>query len=250
MIKRSKKVALVTGSSKGIGNNIADTLLANNYIVYINGRNLTKLKTQKKYINKSVKFIQADLCSEKYVKSTLRKILKNEGQIDLIVANIGDGKYSSKYDFNIKDFYKIFEINFFSSVLVSRHAIDYMKKEKGHIIFVSSIAGCESLPAPIAYSAAKTALLSYSKNLANEVAKYNIRINTISPGNVMFKGSTWDKKYKINKNAIQKYIKNNVPLNCFIEPNDISQAVIFLENSKHITGTNIIIDGGQTRKII
>ena len=88
------------------------------------------------------------------------------------------------------------------------------------------------------------------QNLSNEVAKYNIRINTISPGNVMFKGSTWDKKYKVNKNAIQKYIKNNVPLNCFIKPNDISQAVIFLENSKHITGTNIIIDGGQTRKII
>ena len=250
MMINKKKIALVTGSSKGIGNYIADYLLENDYIVYINGRNLNKISSSKKYKDKNIKFIEADLCKEGNVKKCLNKIKKNEGCIDLIVSNIGDGKFPVGYNFDINMFKIIFDINFYSSVLISRYAIEYMKKTGGQIIFIASIAGCESLPAPIAYSSAKAALICYAKNLSKDVAKYNIRVNSISPGNVMFKGSTWDKKLKNNPTEVKKYIKNNVPLNCFVEPLDIAKSVLFLENNSKITGSNIVIDAGQINKII
>jgi 3-oxoacyl-[acyl-carrier protein] reductase len=129
-------------------------------------------------------------------------------------------------------------------------AIDLLKKTHGNIIFISSIAGCETLGAPIAYSCAKTALLAYSKNLANELGKYKIRVNSISPGNVLFDNSTWSEKIKNDKQKVLTYISSNVPLNEFATPEDIAKAVIFLEQCTFVAGSNIVVDGGQIHKII
>ena len=87
----------------------------------------------------------------------------------------------------------------------------------------------------------------YVKNLSKQIANKNIRINSISPGNILFKGSTWEKKINENSKNVSSYIKNNVPLNKIGEPNDISEMVLYLssDSSKFITGSNIVIDGGQ-----
>ncbi len=246
----NKKVALVTGSSKGIGKAIAKKLAENNYIVYINGRNLEDLEKTKKELEGDIEIIDCDLTNDLNIKNTIAKIFKDEQRLDLVVANIGSGKSQVGWDVDIEEYKRIFDINFFSSVSLATNSVDVMKDFGGHIIFISSIAGCESLGAPITYSSAKTALLSFAKNLSKMSAKLNIRVNSISPGNVMFEGSTWDDKIKNNKEFVEEYIKNNVPLNTFATPEDIAKTVMYLEDSSFITGSNIVVDGGQLNKII
>ena len=246
----NRKIALVTGSSQGIGKQIAKELIDNDYIVYINGRDLEKLEKTAKELKGSVKLINTNLTIDLNIQNAIKEIFQNEGRLDLVVANIGSGKSIPGWNIDIEEYKRIFDINFFNAVSLSTHSIEYMKKNGGHIIFICSIAGCESLGAPIAYSSAKTALLGYAKNLSKDVAKLNIRVNCISPGNVMFEGSTWDDKIKNNKLMVKEYIEKNVPLNSFATPSDISRTVIYLENSSFVTGTNIVVDGGQLNKII
>jgi 3-oxoacyl-[acyl-carrier protein] reductase len=246
----TKKIALVSGSSKGIGKGIAKKLIENGYLVYINGRNEENLKNTAKELGTNIRVVPIDLTKEGNIKDTLATIVKDEGRVDLVVVNIGSGKSKNGWDIEPSEYKRIFDVNFFSAVSLATCSLKVMQKSGGHIIFISSIAGCESLGAPIAYSSAKTALLSYSKNLSNDVAKLNIRVNSISPGNVMFEGSTWDDKMKDNKEFVEEYIKNNVPLNTFATPKDIAKTVMYLEDSGFVTGSNIVVDGGQLNKII
>lgn len=245
------KVALVTGSSKGIGKAIAKMLLDNGYIVYINGRNEQLVNdTLLEFNNQNAKPLIVDLSLDENLKNSLSDIFLTESRINLVVCNIGSGKSKLGLEADLQEYKRIFDINFFSAVTASLHSIEYMKPYGGHIVFIGSIAGCEHIGAPLTYSSAKTALISYSKNLSYEVAKYKIRVNCVSPGNVMFDGSTWDNKKKEDDKKVDDYIKNNVPLNTFAIPEDIAKAVLFLEQSDFITGSNIVVDGGQIRKII
>ena len=239
-----KKVAFVTASSSGIGKSIVQQLQKKGYSVYANGTDIAKL--EKQFNN----FVLGDMSTELNIKNAIEQIVSKENRLDLVVANLGSGKSILGWDVDINEHKKIFDINFFSSVILATKSIPYLEKTKGNIIFISSIAGCESIGAPIAYSSAKSALLSFAKSLSKEIAKLNIRVNTISPGNVMFENSTWDKKMQENKHDTEEYIQKNVPLNRFATPNDIAKAVLFLEKSDFITGCNIIIDGGQINKII
>lgn len=239
-----KKVAFVSASTRGIGKSIVKELLRKNYTVYANSRGENTLK----YTN--VHFISADMSKPKQIQKALKQIYKEQGRIDLIVANLGSGKSVSGWDVPLKEYKRIFTLNFFASVSLATSSVKYLQKTQGNIVFISSIAGCENLGAPLAYSSAKTALLSYAKALSQELAKDTIRVNCISPGNVMFKGSTWDTKIKKNKKVVEKYITQNVPLDGFAKPRDIAKAVLFLEKNSFITGTNIVVDGGQLKKII
>ncbi len=245
-----KKVALVTGSSRGIGKGIAKKLVEHNYLVYINGRNLESLEKTAKEFNDEVKLVVSDLSDDLNNKQAIEKIFKDEGRLDLVVANIGSGKSIAGWNVDMSEYKRVFEINFFSAVSLATHAAEVMKESGGHILFISSIAGCESLGAPMAYSSAKTALLSYAKSLSKATASLNIRVNSISPGNVMFDGSTWDEKSKHDREAVKTYIEKNVPLNGFATPEDIAKAVLYLEESSFTTGTNLVVDGGQLNKII
>jgi 3-oxoacyl-[acyl-carrier protein] reductase len=245
-----KKVALVTGSSRGIGKGIAKKLCENGYIVYINGRNVESLQKSAKELNGEVKIVAGDLTDETNIKEAIDKIAKDEGRLDLVVANIGSGKSIPGWNIDMSEYKRVFDINFFSAVCLATCSLEVMQKSGGHIIFISSIAGCESLGAPIAYGSAKTALLAFAKSLSQECAKLHVRVNSISPGNVMFDGSTWDEKSKNDKKFVDEYIKQNVPLNGFATPQDIAKAVMYLEESSFTTGVNIVVDGGQLNKIV
>lgn len=246
----NKKVALVTGSSRGIGKGIAKKLAENNYVVYINGRSLESLQKTANELSGEVKLIVSDLTDDSNIKESVEKIYKDEGRLDLVVANIGSGKSPSGWDVEIDEYRRVFDINFFCAVSLATCSVEIMKERGGHIVFISSIAGCESLGAPIAYSGAKTALLGFAKSLSVQTAKLHVRVNSISPGNVMFEGSTWDEKIKDDKELVDKYIEKNVPLNGFATPEDIAKAVMYLEDSSFTTGANIVVDGGQLNKII
>ena len=114
------------------------------------------------------------------------------------------------------------------------------------MVAISSIAGIEYISAPISYSASKSAVNTLIKNLS-KIYGDKIRINGVSPGNILFDGSVWDKKLKKNKSKVLKYIKNNVPQNKFGTADDIANAVLFLSsnNASFINGEVLVVDGGQ-----
>ena len=252
------KVALVSGSSRGIGKGIAEVLLKEGCIVFINGRTEDTLnkaveELKEKISKDTVYKICCDLTITKNITKALRDILEKTGKPpDIVVANIGSGRSIVGWDVNDEEWLRMFNINFFGAIRLCRESIRVMKEKGGSIVCISSIAGCESIPAPVPYSTAKAALLSFVKNTANLVAQYNIRINAVSPGNVLFKGGTWDIKLKENKDAVIDYINSVVPMKGFASPYDVAYMVAFLvsEKAKFITGANFIVDGGQVRKFI
>jgi 3-oxoacyl-[acyl-carrier protein] reductase len=247
----SSKIALVSGSSRGIGKGIVAELAGNGFLVYVNGRDeklVSQTVTELKGKGYLAKPLVADFTQESQIKAAITEVVKSEGKIDLLVANLGSGKSVNSLTISTEEVRRVFDINFFSAVTLCSHALPYLNN--GQIVFISSIAGTESLGAPIAYSAAKAALLSYSKSLSDLAAASGVRVNTVSPGNVMFEGSTWDEKIRTDEAKVRSYIKEKVPMNTFAQPSDIAKAVLFLVNSPFITGQNIIVDGGQTRKFI
>ena len=109
----------------------------------------------------------------------------------------------------------------------------------------------EVIGAPIGYSVSKTAIFSLAKNLSVKLADKKVRVNVVTPGNVFFSGGEWERKLKENPHKIKKLINTVVPMKRFGTPDEIANAVIFLSSEKasFITGSNIVVDGGQTSGI-
>jgi len=244
----SKKI-LVTGSSSGIGLAIAIKLKKKGNLVIINGRNKKKLIN----IQKKEKFFgceNGDLSNPKEAEKVVLKSYKKLKGLDVIICNAGESKSSPPNDENFKEWNKMFKQNFFTASNVIESSKKYLEKTNGKIICISSICGNELIKgAPITYSTAKAALNFYVKSLSHYLPK-NININLISPGNILFKGSVWDRKIKENNKAVNKMLKEKVPLNTLGTLEDIVNIACYLisEKSRFISGSNFIIDGGQTIK--
>lgn len=250
------KVSLVSGSSRGIGKAIAYGLLKEGAIVYLTGRDKEVLDPvyndfKGEFGDKVCKF-SGDLTNTETIKDLTTIIINEHKRLDIVVANIGSGRFKTGWDIGEEFWIRSFEINFLSSVKLSKEAIRIMIEQRsGSIIFISSIAGCEAIPAPVQYSAAKSALLSYVKNTANLVAPFGIRLNAVSPGNIYFEGGTWEVKMKENKDGVERYIKESVPMQRLGKVEEISDAVCFLSSDRasFITGSNLVVDGGQIKRI-
>lgn len=257
MGKLSGKVAIISGSSRGIGRSIAQRFLEEEAVVYITGRDPKPLNNtfndfQKEYPH-SVRSFCGDLTSTKKVKELVTAICGRDGHLDIAVANIGSGQSKPGWDIEDPIWLECMEKNFFTSVILSRECLKVMTPAKsGNIIFISSIAGCEVISAPIPYAAAKSALLSYMKYTAHLIGRDGIRMNAISPGNILFDGGSWSKKIKEDPEWVNAYIKENVPCHTFGTPDDIARLACFLasDQSSFITGANFIVDGGQTRRVL
>ena len=240
----SKKVVFITGSSSGIGFGLAKKFLNQGHKVIICSKNIKNLKTASKILNDCF-YVQADLCNEKAIQNAVKKIKKKFKKIDILICNYGNSEFKK----NNLDFNHSFKNNFFSTINTINSSLPILKSKTGRIICISSICGVEVIKnAPLAYSVAKSALNSFVKSISFHLSKKQILINTIAPGNIFFKGSTWDKKLKKNKYKIKKYINENVPMNKFGSIEEIYELCKYLCAEKCFsTGSTYILDGGQTR---
>ena len=238
-----KKTIFITGSSEGIGLQIGKKFLAENFQVIINSRKKLKKKL------KNLDHIKGDMTNLQDVKKVSKIIKKRVKRLDVLVCNVGYGKYKYNEFPSLKETQDSLDKNFYSCFLILNELKNFLIKSKSKIICISSICGTEIIKnAPISYSISKSLLNIYLKHLSKSFAKNGVNLNIISPGNIIFDGSTWDKKMKKNKKNTIKYVKDNVPVNKFGSPKDIANAVFFLSSKENnfISGANLLIDGGQT----
>ena len=243
------RICLVSGSSRGIGKGIASVLIREGYTVYITGRNEECLKQAQADLGMLAHSIKADFCSSDEIKSVLEQICENEGGLDLVVANVGSGKSIPGADVSLQEYRRVFDLNFFPTVDLCHQALNYLR-EGGHLVCIGSIAGSEALGAPVPYASAKSAVVSFAKQLAPQISGRDLRVNVVSPGNIMFPGSTWDEKMNKNAQNTLNYVQSNVPLRRFGTPEEIGEAVFFLDRCPFTTGENLVVDGGQTRGVL
>ena len=148
---------------------------------------------------------------------------------------------------------KSFDINLFSTVKLVQ-AFDGLWNEErgGSIVMLSSLAAYNRISAPYAYAAAKQGISVFSKYLSDDYAKRNIRVNSVVPGNVFYKGGRWEELVKRDETGVKEYIENSVPLKRFASPDEIANAIVFLASdcASFITGTSLVVDGGQNRSSV
>lgn len=252
---KNKRV-LITGASRGIGFAIAEGFLKEDAITCLTSRGSSELfenvsKLEQIYGKNKVFSETCDFTNIQSLEN-LRKNIKNKwGELDIVIANVGDGRSVSDALPESDQWNKVWNNNFETALNTARVFLPMLKKSNGSLLFISSIAGLEAFGAPTDYSTAKAAIIALSKNLARKLAP-NVRVNVIAPGNIYFEGGSWDNKIKQDNELVKKIIKSKVPMNRFGLPEEIAASAVFLSSgkAKFISGATLVIDGGQTLSLI
>jgi 3-oxoacyl-[acyl-carrier protein] reductase len=151
-----------------------------------------------------------------------------------------------------EEWYEILDMNLVSAFRMSRAVIPTMQRQKsGVIIMISSIYGREA-GGHITYNASKAAEISMVKSLARELAKQNIRVNSVAPGSILFPGGGWDRRQKDDPEGIAEFIERDMPLGRFGRPEEIANVVVFLasDGASLVNGACINVDGCQSKSNI
>ena len=249
------KNVLITASSQGIGLSTAECFLKEGANVLLSGRNEEKLNRsfkvlQEKYGDDRVHCFSGDISKETVILQCRDYIQEVWGRLDILVANLGSGKPVSDDRLDIKEWETLIDVNLLSAVRLIRGFLEMLSLGKnGNIILISSIVAYGRMNAPYAYAASKNALRTLNQYLAGDLAGRSIRVNCVSPGNIMFPGGRWEELYSRDETGVKSYIDKEVPLKRFGKPEEIADAIVFLasERAKFITGAELVVDGGQKR---
>ena len=178
-----KKVCVITGAGGGIGSAIAETLFALDFELVLLGRNEEKLK--KVANGRDCLILPGDICDDNYIKETIEKVVSTYGGIDILINNAGIAQSTAFEDISMEDYDKIMNTNARAPFLMCKEAISHLQKSScGTIINIASVTAHKGYALQSVYAASKHALLGFSKALAKEYYKKNVRVHVISPGAV------------------------------------------------------------------
>jgi 3-oxoacyl-[acyl-carrier protein] reductase len=244
----TEKVALVTGSSKGIGWAIAQTLHAEGCHVVLNGRNEADLTAAAAQLDESISVV-GDVTEPVEAQRIVAEVLRTFGRLDILVCNVGNGRSVSPGNETADEWQRVFALNLWSTTNIVEAARDALTASKGVVVCISSICGLEVIPgSPVTYSAAKAALNAYVKGIARPLGKLGVRINAVAPGNILFDGSVWSRKLVEDETAVLKMLEKEVALERLGAPADVASLVAYLASSQSsfASGSIWTVDGGQT----
>jgi 3-oxoacyl-[acyl-carrier protein] reductase len=250
------KAAIVSGSSKGIGYYVARELAAEGCDVVISGRNEADLKRAKESIENKTKgrvtTVLGDVTQREVAEELIKTAVSQYGRVDVLVNNVGGSNPKLLLDTTDEDWQEAFEFNLFHAVRLSRRVIPEMKKSGGGAILnIASIAGRESGSA-MTYNAAKAALISFSKALAQQTAGDNIRVNSLAPGSILFPGGVWERRMAESPDQLKGFVQSAMPLGRFGRPEEIAAVAAFMcsPRASLVHGACWNVDGCQSRSNI
>ena len=241
------KNAIVTGANRGIGKEIVQLFAKNGINVWACARKKDEaFESEMDLISKQndvwIKPVYFDLKDELETKMSIQSIVKEKKTIDILVNNAGIPHGGTLTMTSMESLKEVFQINYFSQVLIMQLVARQMMKQKsGNIINISSIGGVEVGPGYLAYGSSKAALIYATKTISKELGKYGIRVNAVAPGITETRMGNYKTQEEIEKSI------NRCSLHRKAEPIEIAKCVLFLasEDSSFITGQTLIVDGGR-----
>jgi 3-oxoacyl-[acyl-carrier protein] reductase len=196
-----------------------------------------------------VTLVRADLSTPKGAEDAVAHAVAVFGGLDIVINNVGRAAGADIVATSDEDWQAAFDETLFPAIRVSRLAVPHLRRRGGGaIIMIASIYGRES-GGRMTYNAVKAAEISLAKAMAQQLAKDNIRVNSVAPGSILFEGGSWWKRQQENPEAIAEMIRRELPFGRFGTPEEVAAAVAFLasERASWISGACITVDGCQSR---
>jgi 3-oxoacyl-[acyl-carrier protein] reductase len=245
------KVALVTGSSRGIGRGIATRLVEEGAHVVFCARGAEALEDAVGTASGPGRAhaVVADVSAEAGATSVVAAAVSTFGGLDIVVNNVGGSGASTFDQLDRDDLEAVFGKNVVPALLVSRAALPHLRTRGGGVIaMIASIFGRELGGGP-SYNLAKAAEISLAKTMARDLAKDAIRVFSVAPGSVLFPGGSWERRQQEDPRDIAAFVERELPWGRFGTVDEIADVVAFLvsERASWVVGTSVVVDGGQSR---
>jgi len=248
------KIALITGSARGIGRAIAELFHREGATVVVSDINDTEGKALSEILGERAEYLHLDVGDENCWRKVEEYLRNRYGKLDILVNNAGitgfletAGGWNAE-DVDLKSWEEVHRVNATGVMLGCKYAIGLMKEKGGSIVNISSRSGIVGIPGAVAYASSKAASRNHTKSVALYCAGkgYGIRCNSVHPAAVMT--PLWDATLGEGEQRQQaiKGIESGIPLGHFGEPLDVAYGVLYLasDESKYVTGIELTIDGG------
>lgn len=252
------KVAIVTGSSRGLGLASARALVAEGCRVCICARGEERLAEAAIEVEAAAKrpgmvaAVQADVSTAAGVELAIARTVDAFEGLDILVNNVGKAGGGDLLETSDAEWQAAVDETLFPAIRASRLAVPHMKaRGGGAIVMIASIWGRES-GGRMTYNAVKAAEISLAKAMAQQLAPSNIRVNSVAPGSILFPGGSWHKRQQADPQGIAEFIARDLPFGRFGRADEVANVVCFLASPKSswISGACITVDGCQSRSNI
>jgi len=249
------KVAVVTGSSRGLGLASAKSLAAEGCRVCVCARGDGRLREAATEVaaaagdDTRVLPVVADVTQDEGVQLVIDRTVAAFGGLDILVNNVGLGGGGGLLETSDEQWQEAFDHTLFPAVRASKIAVPHMQRRGGGVIvIIASIFGREA-GGRMTYNAMKAAEISLAKSLAQQLAPFNIRVNSVSPGSILFEGGSWWRRQQADPAGIAEFVTRELPFGRLGRPEEVGDVVAFLCSARAswISGASIVVDGCQSR---